>query len=55
MLESPGLPDLVAEAKEQMFQLKNAVVRRSQSIEYQRIPYGTSSRDTNNSFFANWQ
>jgi len=55
MLESPGLPDLVAEAKEQMFQLKNAVVRRSQSIDYQRIPYGTSARDTNNSFFANWQ
>ena len=55
MLESPGLPDLVNEAKEQMFQLKQQVVRRSQSIEYTRIPYGNySNSDTNNSYFLNW-
>ena len=55
MLESPGLPDLVEESKNQMFQLKNAVVRRSQSIEYTRIPYGNySNSDTNNSYFLNW-
>ena len=50
MLGSPGLPDLATEAKEQMFQLKNAVIRRSQSIEYHRPPYGNySNSDTNNS------
>ncbi len=55
MLESPGLPDLVNEAKEQTFQLKQQVVRRSQSIEYTRIPYGNySNSDTNNSYFLNW-
>jgi hypothetical protein len=55
MLGTPGLPDLIGEAKEQMFQLKNAVVKRSQSVEYQRIPYGNySNSDTNNSYFLNW-
>lgn len=56
MLGSPGLPDLATEAKEQMFQLKNAVTRRAQSIEYHREPYGNySNSDTNNSYFLNWQ
>ena len=55
MLGSPGLPDLAAEAKEQMFQLKNAVTRRAQTIEYHRPPYGNySNSDTNNSYFLNW-
>ena len=55
MLGSPGLPDLALEAKEQMFQLKNAVVRRAQSIEYTRTPYSNySNSDTNNSYFLNW-
>ena len=55
MLGSPGLPDLALEAKEQMFQLKNAVVRRAQSIEYTRMPYSNySNSDTNNSYFLNW-
>lgn len=54
MLGSAGLPDLAAEAKEQMFQLKNATVRRMQSRDYRRMPYGTSGGDTNNSFFAGW-
>ncbi len=55
MLGSPGLADLVGEAKEQMFQLKNAVTRRAQSIEYTRVPYGNySNSDTNNSYFLNW-
>ena len=55
MLGSPGLADLAGEAKEQMFQLKNAVVRRAQSIEYMRSPYGNySNSDTNNSYFLNW-
>lgn len=56
MLGSPGLAELRSEAKEQMFQLKNANVRRSQSRDFQRMPYGSyGSSDTNNSFFLNWQ
>lgn len=39
MLGTPSLPDLIAEAKEQMFQLKNANTRRSQSVNYQRPAY----------------
>lgn len=55
MLGSPGLPDLIAEAKEQMFQLKNAYTRRAQSVDYHRKPYGSyGSTDSNNSFFLNW-
>jgi hypothetical protein len=55
MLGTPGLPDLIGEAKEQMFQLKNAVVKRAQTIDYHRPPYGTSgTTDTNNVFFAGW-
>ena len=54
MLESPGLPDLVNEAKEQMFQLKNEYVRRTQSQDYYRVPYGHSSGDSNN-FFLMWR
>ena len=55
MLGTPGLDDLKIEAKEQMFQLKNAVVRRTQSTDFQRIPYGNySNSDTNNSYFMNW-
>ena len=52
MLGSPGLADLEAEAKEQMFQLKNANTRRAQSIDYSRQPYGHSSADLNNGY--NW-
>lgn len=52
MLGSPGLADLETEAKEQMFQLKNANTRRAQSIDYQRVPYGHSSADLNNGY--NW-
>lgn len=52
MLGSPGLADLAAEAKEQMFQLKNANTRRAQSVDYQRIPYGNSDGDLNNGY--NW-
>jgi hypothetical protein len=48
MLGSPGLQDLVGEAKEQMFQLKNQVTRRMQSIDYHRIPFGNSDGDINN-------
>jgi hypothetical protein len=53
MLGSPGLTDLIGEAKEQMFQLKNQYTRRSQSIDYQRHPYGHSGGDTS-CFFLNW-
>ena len=53
MLGTPGLPDLIGEAKEQMFQLKNQYTRRFQSIEYHRVPYGHSGGDTNN-FFLRW-
>ena len=56
MLGSPGLPDLIGEAKEQVFQLKNQYTRRTQSTDYQRIPFGSyGSTDTNNSFFLSWQ
>jgi hypothetical protein len=41
MLGSPGLADLKIDAVEQMRQLKLAHVRRSQSIDYIRIPYGS--------------
>ena len=52
MLGSPGLPDLVSEAKEQMFQLKNAVIKRTQARDYQRQAYGNyNNSDTNNSYF----
>jgi hypothetical protein len=54
MLGTPSLPDLITEAKEQMFQLKNQFVRRTQSTDYRRIPYGNSGGDTNNWFFAGW-
>jgi hypothetical protein len=50
MLGSPGLQDLVGEAKEQMFQLKNAVTRRMQSVDYHRRPFGSSSGETNNAY-----
>lgn len=55
MLGSPGLTDLIAEAKEQMFQLKNACTRRAQSVEYHRIPYGNSDGDLNNNYLWGWQ
>ena len=53
MLGSPGLPDLIAEAKEQTFQLKNQYTRRAQSVDYHRVPYGHSGGDMNN-FFLSW-
>jgi hypothetical protein len=55
MLGSPGLADLLAESKNQMFQLKNATIRRMQSINFARIPFGNSSGDLNNEFsFLSW-
>jgi hypothetical protein len=55
MLGSPGLPDLITEAKEQMWQLKNQVTRRNQSIDYRRRPFGNSDGDLNNAFlFGFW-
>jgi hypothetical protein len=55
MLGSPGLEDLKMEAKEQMFQLKNQVTRRMQSVDYHRAPYGHSDGDLNNAFlFGFW-
>jgi hypothetical protein len=55
MLGTPGLPDLISEAKEQMFQLKNAVIKRMQSEDFHRVPYGNyNNSDTNNSYFLNW-
>lgn len=55
MLGSPGLADLIGEAKEQMYQLKNANTRRAQSVDYHRIPYGNSDGDINNQFVCGWQ
>ena len=55
MLGSPGLPDLAAEAKEQMFQLKNATARRTQAQDYQRNAYGNyGDNDTHNSYYLGW-
>ena len=55
MLGSPGLADLLAESKNQMFQLKNANVRRMQHEDFARIPFGNSSGDLNNEFsFLSW-
>ncbi len=55
MLGSPGLEDLKGEAAKQMFDLKNAVTRRGQSIEYFRRPYGSYGNDDTNNFFLGWQ
>lgn len=56
MLGSPGLAELKGEAANQMFQLKNANVRRSQARDFQRQAYGSyGAQDTHNSFFLNWQ
>ena len=55
MLGSPGLADLLAESKNQMFQLKNANVRRMQHQDFARIPFGNSTGDLNNEFsFMSW-
>jgi hypothetical protein len=55
MLGSPGLADLLAESKNQMFQLKNSNVRRMQHETIQRIPFGNSDGDLNNEFsFLSW-
>jgi hypothetical protein len=55
MLGSPGLADLLAESKNQMFQLKNANIRRMQHQDFARIPFGNSSGDLNNEFsFLQW-
>ena len=51
MLGSPGLPDLINEAKEQTFQLKNQYTRRAQSIDYSRQVYQHSDGATSQLFF----
>jgi len=53
MLESPGLGEVQAEAKEQMFQLKNQYTRRTQSQDYMREKYEHSGGDMN-TFFLGW-
>ena len=52
MLGSPGLADLLAESKEQIFQLKNANVRRMQHTDYARQPFGNSDSDLNSDWYA---
>lgn len=55
MLGSPGLAELSAAAANEMFELKNANVRRMQHETIERIPYGNSSGDLNNEFsFLSW-
>ena len=55
MLGSPGLADLLAESKNQMFQLKNSNTRRMQHEDFARIPYGHSDGDLSNEFsFMSW-
>lgn len=58
MLGSPGLAELKESAKEAMFQLKNGTIRRQQSQEYQRIPYGSYQGDYatgGNQYNTYWQ
>jgi hypothetical protein len=58
MLGSAGLPDLINESKEQMFQLKNATTRRAQATEYFRIQFGSYNGGTDqgsNSIYSGWQ
>jgi hypothetical protein len=55
MLGSPGLADLLAESKNQLFQLKNANIRRMQNEDFSRIPFGNSDGDLNNVFtYLSW-
>lgn len=55
MLGSPGLAELSAAAAQEMFELKNANVRRMQHQDYARIPFGNSDGDLNNEFsFLSW-
>src|ERR1035438_6138409 len=42
MLGSPNTKDLAAGAVQQMFQLKQEHVRRAQSVDYYRIPFGSN-------------
>lgn len=46
MLGAPGADYLEKKAAEQMFQLKQEYVRRAQSVEYYRIPYGSQGNVT---------
>ena len=56
MLGAPGKADLAAEAREQLFQLKNSVTRRAQSVDYQRIPYGSAGGGSGQAqHFLSWQ
>lgn len=56
MLGSPGYAELKAEAAEQMRQLKLQHVRRSQSINYERIPYGSNGgQDASGPYNTWWQ
>ena len=55
MLGSPGLADLRAEAAEQMRQLKLTHVRRMQSIDFSRIPYGRDGIDGMYGITIGWQ
>lgn len=55
MLGSPGLADLRTEAAEQMRQLKLTHVRRMQSIDFIRIPYGSSNLNGVGGITIGWQ
>lgn len=56
MLGAPNAAELKMDAKEQMFQLKQAHVRRSQSVDYYRVPYGSSGNCQGQGAYSfNWQ
>ncbi len=58
MLGSPGLNDLKVLAADAMFQLKNGITRRQQSIDYARPPYGSYNGGdsyTNGTYNLFWQ
>jgi hypothetical protein len=41
---TPAVQDLKADAQEAMFQLRNAIARRQQTISYHRESYGNDTR-----------
>jgi hypothetical protein len=50
---TPAVTDLKTDAAEAMFQLRNAIARRGQTIQYHRIPYGHDTHGTFSSSNSN--
>lgn len=56
-LGAPGVADLQNDAREQMFKLKSEHVKRMQSMNFDRIPYGSYNNGANyqGGVYAGWQ